>query len=157
MVTPKHRRSVSAWMFILCGVWLIGLGLYFMFLRPPLLPEDLRYMELGAGEIQSVVPGLGRWLQEVFRVMGGFITGAGLLTLLVAKSNCAVREKWNWLTMAFAGALTVGLMSVTNFQLHSDFKWILLIPSILWVVALATPWSAANAECARVEEPKTRS
>lgn len=26
------------------GVILVGLGLYFMFVRPPLLPEDARYM-----------------------------------------------------------------------------------------------------------------
>jgi hypothetical protein len=143
MVTSKHRRSVSAWMFIACGVWMIGVGLYFMFLRPPLLPEDLRYMQVEPGEIQSAVPGLERWLNEVFRVMGGFIAGAGALTLLVARSNFVVRDRWNWLALAFAGALTVGLMSVTNFQLHSDFRWILVIPSILWVVALAFPSSAA--------------
>jgi len=47
-------------MFILiaCGIWLIGLGLYFMFLRPALLPEDLRYMETSPRGIQSAIPGL---------------------------------------------------------------------------------------------------
>ena len=157
MVTPKHRRSVSAWLFIVCGVWLIGLGLYFMFLRPPLLPEDLRYMEFGPDEIQAAVPGLGPWLQRVFRVMGGFIAGAGALTLLVAGNSCAVRDKWSRLALAFVGALTVGLMSVTNFQLHSDFKWILLIPSILWIAALALPSPTASEERARMETPRTRS
>ena len=28
-------------------------------------------------------------------------------------------------------------MSLTNFQLNSDFKWLLLIPSLLWVIGLA--------------------
>ena len=156
MVTATHSRSVSAYMLILCGVWLIGLGLYFMFLRPTLLPEDLRYMKLGTGEIQSAVPGLGSWLQKVFRVMGGFIAGTGALTLLVARSSCALRGKWNRFALAVTGALTVGLMSVTNFQLDSDFKWILLIPSMLWIVALASPSSAASAECAHLENPEPR-
>jgi hypothetical protein len=34
-----------------CGVWLIGLGLYFIFLRPPLLPEDPRYIGLDLATI----------------------------------------------------------------------------------------------------------
>ncbi len=33
----KNLR-VSAWMLTACGVWLVGLGLYFILLRPPLLP-----------------------------------------------------------------------------------------------------------------------
>jgi len=28
---------------VACGVWLLCLGSYFIFIRPPLLPEDLRY------------------------------------------------------------------------------------------------------------------
>ena len=27
-------------------------------------------------------------------------------------------------------------MSLTNFQLNSDFKWLLLIPPLLWVIGL---------------------
>lgn len=27
-------------------------------------------------------------------------------------------------------------MSLTNFQLNSDFKWLLLIPSLLWIIGL---------------------
>ena len=155
MLTPTQRRSVSAWMFTFCGVWLIGLGLYFIFLRPPLLPEDLRYMKVGPGEIQFAAPGLERWLQKVFKVMGGFIAGAGALTLLVARNKCAVSEKWNRLILVVVGALTVGLMSITNFQIHSDFNWMLLMPSILWAVALAYPSSASRAERAHLENPKS--
>jgi hypothetical protein len=31
------------------------------------------------------------------------------------------------------GALTVGLMSAINFVLHSDFRWLLVLPPIRWV------------------------
>lgn len=29
-----------------------------------------------------------------------------------------------------------GTMSLTNFQLESDFKWLLLVPSLLWTLGL---------------------
>jgi hypothetical protein len=38
------RRSVSTFIFIACGTWLIALGLYFMMPRAPLLHEDARYI-----------------------------------------------------------------------------------------------------------------
>lgn len=136
MEIRKRRPSISMFIFIACGIWLIGLGLYFMFLRPPLLPEDFSYLGTSAGEIQSAIPGLERWAHHVFTVMGGFITGAGLLTILVAMKASAASEKWTWIVLALAGLFTVGTMSLTNFQLNSDFKWLLLIPSILWVIGL---------------------
>lgn len=133
----KPRPSISIFIFIACGVWLIGLGFYFMFLRPPLLPEDLRYLGTGSGEIQATMPGLAAWLRRIFTVMGGFMMGAGVLTILVAIKTTAVRDKWTWSVLALAGLLTVGTMSLTNFQLNSDFKWLLLIPSLLWSIGLA--------------------
>ena len=136
MEIRKPRPSISMFVFIACGLWLVGLGLYFMFLRPPLLPEDLRYLATSLGEIQSAMPGLERWLHRVFTVMGGFMTGAGVLTILVAMKASAAREKRTWIVLALAGLFTVGMMSLTNFQLNSDFKWLLLIPSLLWVIGL---------------------
>ena len=107
-----------------------------MFLRPTLLPEDLRYMGISASEIQSGIPGLERWLHRVFTVMGGFMMSAGVLTIFVAMKAADGREKWTWIVLAFAGLFTVGTMSLTNFQLNSDFKWLLLIPSLLWAIGL---------------------
>ncbi len=137
MEIRKPRPSISMFIFIACGIWLIGLGLYFMFLRPPLLPEDLRYMGAVPSEIQSAMPGLELWLKRVFTVMGGFMTGTGLLTILAAMKASVVREKRTWIFLALAGLFTVGTMSLTNFQLNSDFKWLLLIPALLWVGGLA--------------------
>jgi len=120
-----------------CGVWLICLGLYFIFLRPALLPEDLRYIGLTLREIQSAVPGLENWLHRVFVVMGGFMLGAGILLIHVMTSASNTQEKRALITTTLAGVSTVGIMSVTNFQLDSDFKWLLLIPSLVWAVGLA--------------------
>ena len=109
-----------------------------MFLRPALLPEDLRFMGTRPAEIQLAVPGLARWLHRVFTVMGGFITGAGLLTIFAVANASALRQRWSWIILALAGLFTVGTMSLTNFQLNSDFRWLLLMPSALWFIALAS-------------------
>ena len=131
--------ELSVLIFIACGLWLIGLGLYFMFLRPRLLPEDLRYMGTSLGEIRAATPGLERWLHRVFTVMGGFMTGAGMFTILVAMNLSAAGDKWTWTVLALAGLFTVGTMSLTNFLLNSNFKWLLLIPSLLWIIGLVLP------------------
>ena len=136
MEIRRRRPTISLFVLMACGIWLIGLGLYFIFLRPPLLPEDFRYMGISPGEIQSAMPGLERWLHRVFTVMGGFMTGAGVLTISVALNAPAGREKWTWIVLAFAGLFTVGTMSLTNFQLNSEFKWLLLMPFLLWVIGL---------------------
>ena len=122
--------------FMACGIWLVGLGLYFMFIRPALLPEDLRYMQANARELQDILPGLQRWTQRVFTVMGGFMAASGLLTINVALRLCAVRTKVAQAMLTLAGVLSVGLMSVTNFRLDSNFKWLLLIPPLVWAFGL---------------------
>jgi len=139
MEERKRTQSVSVFILAACGLWLIALGLYFILLRPALLPEDVRYMGTSAGEVQSAMPGLERWLRRLFTVMGGFMTGAGVLTMFVAMNASVWRENWTWIVLALAGVLTVGTMSLTNFQLDSDFKWLLVIPVFLWVLGLVFP------------------
>jgi len=68
--------------------------------------------------------------------MGGFITGAGVLTTFVAVSPVAARERWTGGVLAVAGLFTVGTMSVKNFLLDSDLKWLLSIPPLLWLIAV---------------------
>lgn len=136
MNTGKSRRPAFEFIFSVCGFWLIGLGLYFVFLRPALLPEDLRYVGASLREIQTAAPGLDRWLRHVFTVMGGFMMGAGVLTIYLVMNLSRVRRRWTLAVVALAGVSTVGTMSVTNFQLDSDFKWLLLIPALLWAVGL---------------------
>ncbi len=136
MSVRTKGRAASTWMLIGCGVWLVGLGLYFIFLRPPLLPEDPRFMGTTLVQIRAAVPGLERWLERVFTVMGGFIAGAGVLTVFVAAVAMPQRLKGTSWAIALSGALTVALMSATNFVIHSDFRWLLLIPALIWLGAL---------------------
>jgi hypothetical protein len=44
----------------------MAMGIYFIFFRPALLPEDLRYIGSSIGEIQKSISGLGAWLHKVF-------------------------------------------------------------------------------------------
>ena len=132
-----ETNRFSTWMLAACGVWLVGLGLYFILLRPPLLPEDPRFMGTTLAQIRADVPGLENWLKRVFTVMGGLMAGAGVLTVFVATTTMRFRLRGTSWAMALSGALTVGLMSATNFALHSDFRWVLLLPALVWLAGLA--------------------
>ncbi len=134
--TTTLRSSMSRKLFVVCGLWLIALGAYFLFLRPALLPEDPRFMSSSIETIRSVTPGLERWLNLVFNVMGGFMVAAGAMTVLVARRLLATRERGTLLALAVAGAASVALMSATNFRLNSDFRWLLLVPALLWLAGL---------------------
>lgn len=119
-----------------CGLWLVGLGAYFLLLRPALLPEDPRFIGSSLESIRAAVPGLERWLGHVFNVLGGFMIADGVMTILVAVHLPARRERGTAVALAVAGAASLGLMSATNFLLHSDFRWWLLLPAVLWLAGL---------------------
>jgi len=132
----RSPQSVSKWIFVACGIWFVVLGMYFLFLRPALLPEDPRYIGSSLEAIRSAVPGLERWLGHVFNVMGGFMIATGAITLLVACRMLARREWGTFAALSVAGAASVALMSATNFLLSSDFRWLLLLPAFLWLAGL---------------------
>jgi hypothetical protein len=132
-----RRQQISTWIFIACGVWLMGLGIYFMVLRPGLLPEDPRYIGSSLTEIRAALPGLERWLGRVFGVMGGFMAAAGALTVFLAVTAVPARNRGTGAILAPAGLLTVVMMSATNFAIDSDFKWLLLAPALLWLAGMA--------------------
>jgi hypothetical protein len=127
----------SGKVFVACGLWLVALGAYFLFLRPAMLPEDLRYLGGSLDAIRLAAPGFERWLGHVFDVMGGFMVAAGTMTVLAAWRSRARPEGASLAALSLAGAAGVALMSATNFALGSDFRWLLLLPALLWVVGLA--------------------
>ena len=81
-MTDSRRLPLSAKVFLVCGFYLVALGLYVALLRPALLPEDPRYIGSSLAAIRAAVPGLERWLGLVFKVMGGFMLATGALTVL---------------------------------------------------------------------------
>lgn len=118
-----------------CGLVVVGIGVFFIAFRPPLLPEDRRYIAAPERALDALLPGLGRWLQKVFWVMGGYIVATGILTIHLALSGVRDGSPTAWIVAAAAGGASVGLMAAVNVILRSDFRWPLLGLASLWTAA----------------------
>ena len=124
MNTQSVLRLFSRWIFIACGVWLIGLGAYFILARPPLPPEDLHYLGSSAIQVETQIPNLTIWLRNVFAVMGGFMAGCGVLTIFVGLSAIPRSLPGTGTALGFAGLLTVGaLIEPTGARNEMIFVW----------------------------------
>ncbi len=135
----KTRLFASASL-SLGGFILIGLGLYFIFLRPPLLPEDLRYVGASLAQIQNILPDLEIWLSRVFGVLGGYMIATGLLTIYISATSFRTGKPGAITVVCVSGLASIGWMVITNFVIGSDFKWLLLAFSLSWIVALLFSW-----------------
>ena len=129
-------KPYSASCLTLGGLLLAGMGMYFIFLRPPLLPEDLQYMNTTLSVVQNNIFNLSTWLQKVFWVMGGYIFTTGLLTMYVAQTSFRTRTRGAFIIVAIAGITSIGSMTIVNFILQSDFRFVLLVFTIPWVIGL---------------------
>ena len=136
----KTKLSPSSTFLVSQGVILMGLGLYFVFIRPALLPEDPRFMGTTLDQIQSAMPGLLIWLRRVFWVMGGFMFATGLLTAYIAVIEFQQLARGARFVVALAGLTSIGWMAAVNFMIGSDFKWLLLAFNIPWIVSLVLSW-----------------
>ena len=130
------KRSLSSIFIVFQGVLFMGLGLYFAFIRPPLLPEDPRFMGAALADIQGAVPGLVIWLRRVFWVLGGFMFAMGLLTIYIARIVVPHGTRTARLVVALASLASIGWMTIVNFMINSDFKWLLLAFNLPWILAL---------------------
>ena len=135
-----HARPYSSILLALCGMIMAGIGLYFGFLRPALLPEDARYIGVSVSDAETALPHLSDWLRRVFAVMGGYIFTSGLLTIYLALTAVRNREPGIRWVIAAAGLTSIGWMAMINFMIASDFRWILLGFALLWTTAVALYW-----------------
>ncbi|MES2331089.1 MAG: hypothetical protein V4539_15910 [Bacteroidota bacterium] len=129
-------KPYSASMLALGGFLLMGMGIYFIFVRQPLLPEDLRYLKTTLTVINNSTRGLSNWLQKVLWVMGCYIFTTGLLTVFISLTSFRKRLPGAFNIVVLAGISSIGSMVVVNFIIDSDFKWLLLIFTLPWVFAL---------------------
>jgi hypothetical protein len=120
----------------LCGFALVGMGPYFVLLRPAMLAEDARYIGTTSHEILRAFPDLANWLNKAFWVMGGYILTTGLLTFYVAAISFRARARGAFAVAGLAGVTSVDWMTFVNFLIDSDFKWLLLVLAALWASAL---------------------
>lgn len=115
-------KPYSSTLLTVCGIILMGIGLYFALIRPELLPEDFRYTALSSEQLQATAPGLFNWLDKVFWVMGGYVFTTGLLTCFVAQTAFRERQRGVLSVVGLAGLSSIGLMIMINFLIDSDFK-----------------------------------
>ena len=126
-------------MFAACAAFQIAMGVYFMALRPPLLPEDLRFIGAGVGASGLAGPRFQCWLRMVLIVLGGQMAAVGMLTgaLALHLRPRAPLGWWELGLIAAGGVLSVGTMCLANFMLKSDFRWLLIVPVVAWSAGTA--------------------
>ena len=131
---------LSAILLALSGVMVMAIGLFFLFLRPPLLPEDLHYIGVSLPQIEAAVPRLLLWLPQVFRVLGGFALATGVLTVTLAVTSFRARQREAAAGASIAGAASIGLMAIINVIIDSEYKWLLLAITAVWALSLILFW-----------------
>jgi hypothetical protein len=127
---------LSSIVLLVAGMTLVFTGLYFILIRPPLLPEDIRYMRLSPPELDAIGLRLAAWLTQVFRVMGGYIFATGVLTVTLATTSFREHRPAAAVGATIGGVASIGLMAAVNFMIDSNFKWILLGMSLPRVFSL---------------------
>ena len=137
MTSASKSWTLSSILLALAGITLVGAGLYFLLLRPALLPEDVRFMNLAPAELAAVRPRLEAWLAHVFRVMGGYVLATGVLTLTLAATSFRAHNRGAAIGALIGGAASIGWMAVVNFLINSDFKWVLFGMALLWAASVA--------------------
>jgi hypothetical protein len=131
----------SVLLLVVAAIMLMGTGLYFLFLRPALLPEDIRYMGLSATQLEGVRDPLAAWLTQVFRVMGGYVLATGVLAITLALTSYRAHHTGAWLGALVGGLSSIGLMTAVNFTIRSEFKWVLLCMALVWAASLILFWT----------------
>ena len=144
MKRNEANWPLSAILLLLFGAALVLMGLYFLLLRPPLLPEDLRYIGATQTQLESGTPRLAYWLGWVFRVMGGYISATGILVITLAATSFRARNGRAVAGVAIAGFISIGWMTIVNFVIDSDFKWVLLGIALLWAGGVVLFWFEAR-------------
>ncbi|VCJ27935.1 hypothetical protein [Burkholderia pseudomallei] len=132
----RSQLFLHAWLLAAVGVAMVLVGIYFIFLRPPLLPEDVRYLTVSTAQLLAVAPRLMLWLRWIFTVLGGYIAATGVLFVYLAVGAFAERKRYAIVVALVAGAFSVGMMSVVNLIIDSDFKQALLVLTAMWGAAL---------------------
>ena len=132
-------RRAAAGLIGACAAYELVLGAYFVAFRPPLLPEDLRFLGTTAERLVAVLPRLERWLDLVFAVLGGQMAALGVLVAGFAARLAQTRamDGYELVLLALAGLMSVTVMSAVNFALGSDFRWLLVFPVLAWSMGVA--------------------
>lgn len=132
----RQSWPISSILLAVFGVALTSIGVFFMFLRPPLLPEDMRFIGISLQQLQAEQPRIVSWLLRVFQVLGGYAIASGVLTVTIAATSFREHERVALIGVLAAGVPSIGWMVVVNFVIGSDFRWILLVVAMLWAASI---------------------
>jgi hypothetical protein len=138
----KADRTASILLLAL-GLLTLGTGVHFLFFRPAMLPEDLRFTGMAPRLLR---PEMVEWLQIVFRTWGGFMAGFGLLMASVAGYLMTSRIAVLKLGASLAVLIAFGRFLASNVLIHSDFLWFVgvlftvsVLVSLLFPLSLLRP------------------
>ena len=139
-LSERKTWPLSSIILAVSGIALVGMGLYFIVLRPALLPEDVSYVGLSVGQLDIIRPRLEAWLIQVFRVLGGYVLATGVLTITLAATSFRTHHWGAAIGAMIGGAASIGLMAAVNFAINSDFKWVIFSMALLWACSLCLFW-----------------
>ena len=114
----------------------MGMGIYFVLFRPALLPEDYAYMGTNITNVNENIPLMVHWLQKVFWVLGCYIFSTGLMMFYISRTLFKRFAKGTFVIILVTGITSILSMTVINFIIQSDFKWILLLFTLPWLGSL---------------------
>jgi hypothetical protein len=125
------KFSLGGALVVALGILTLGTAIYFLALRPPLLPEDIRHTGV---EPELLPPAFLDWLAIVFTTWGGFIAGFGALLIGIGAFILTGRDRWLYWMTALGILVAFGRFLISNIILSSDFLWFI---SGLFLVAFA--------------------
>lgn len=127
-----RRDALSGILLLVLGLLTMGTVVFFLVLRPALLPEDIRHTGIDPG---TLPPAFLEWLGTVFRTWGGFIAGFGVLLLGIGGFLLSGRARCLYWATAIGAVVAFGRFLFSNILLDSDFLWFI---SALFALAAAT-------------------
>ena len=127
-----RRDALSGILLLVLGLLTMGTAVFFLVLRPALLPEDIRHTGIDPG---TLPPAFLEWLGTVFRTWGGFIAGFGVLLLGIGGYLLSGRARCLYWATAIGAVVAFGRFLFSNILLDSDFLWFI---SALFALAAAT-------------------
>src|SRR3989344_114314 len=113
-----------AWkFFMLLGVVFVGMGLYFLLIRPAFImqPEDVRVAKLTGDQIKSFSPDLFLWLTFVIRAWGSFCLGFGTLVIGVSLLSFRKKEKWSYYLLTVSILPLLLIFFAIQYAMKGDF------------------------------------
>jgi hypothetical protein len=134
-----RQYRFAALLLLILGVLTIGTGGYFLFVRPPLLPEDIRATGVAS---ELLPPAMLYWLRIVFQTLGGFVAGFGICIVAVSVHIMTQRRgvlEWG---MALGLLVAFGRFLASNIILRSDYLWFIgVLFALAAVTALCFVWN----------------